>query len=272
SEFAAMTAYLFAETTNKRLTKKLKPEQMQGRWRTYMNKYREANELSKKQTGMCLEPEEIAAGMTIADKLNAHCPEYSRLEALYVEKPNIRPTKTAELEVPVQLSAAQSDGSICFSTSTKDAEVSGDLELGTSAHEQFQQQGEAAVESRQPIGDGHERHEDAEAAGQSYRRENNNSSTSIPSPESGVNYGEFDFLNSPIADPSDWSDEEANIPSAHVFSEVVEAVNLNQGGLLSSPTFTTLKTSHMGEVVDITSDSQSSDASTSALITSKAYK
>ncbi|ETM98905.1 hypothetical protein PPTG_19184 [Phytophthora nicotianae INRA-310] len=34
---AAMAAYLFAETTNKRLTKQLKPEQMQGRWRTYMS-------------------------------------------------------------------------------------------------------------------------------------------------------------------------------------------------------------------------------------------
>ncbi|ETI55198.1 hypothetical protein F443_02107 [Phytophthora nicotianae P1569] len=35
--FAAMAAYLFAEAANKRVTKKLKPEQMQGRWRTYMS-------------------------------------------------------------------------------------------------------------------------------------------------------------------------------------------------------------------------------------------
>ncbi|KAE8992839.1 hypothetical protein PR001_g20837 [Phytophthora rubi] len=106
--FEDMAVYLNLNTVNDRLPE-LSGEQVQSRWRTFMKKFRAALDADLHSTGFGLSKREMDNGVTVEEKLERKCPQFSRMKAIFGDLPNIKPAGTLELGVPAS-AAANGDG------------------------------------------------------------------------------------------------------------------------------------------------------------------
>ncbi|KAE9269691.1 hypothetical protein PR003_g31070 [Phytophthora rubi] len=97
--FQALADHLSRKTTNASI-RGLSGRNTQQRWRTYMRRFKKTLKARNSETGLGLTKRELAKQVSIPEKLEIMCPHFSRMLALFGEKPNVTPSATVELGVP----------------------------------------------------------------------------------------------------------------------------------------------------------------------------
>eukprot|EP00644_Phytophthora_capsici_P016056 jgi/Phyca11/69578/gw1.28.472.1 len=93
--FKALAKHLLKHTSNPSL-QVLSGRNMQQRLRTYMQRYYKTLQASKK--GLELSKGDMRKGiLSVQEKLEVMCPQFSRLKVLFGEQPVVKPSATTEL-------------------------------------------------------------------------------------------------------------------------------------------------------------------------------